>query len=72
MEMKPKADLIKKTIQVWQPLSEKKLNEEDAREIIENITGFFSTLKKWDDKEKEKLEDEGNCGLRSSNNSGQT
>ena len=68
--MKLNSDLIKTTIEVWQPLSEKKLNEEDAREIIENITGFFSTLKRWDDKEKEESEDERNCDLRSSNNPG--
>lgn len=69
--MKPKTDLIKKTIEVWQPLSEKKLNEEDAREIIENITGFFSTLKEWDGKEKEKLEDERNRSLRNRDSSNQ-
>jgi len=56
---------------VWQPLSERKLNEENAREIIENITGFFSTLRRWEDEERKRQKDEGNCGLRSSNNSGQ-
>ena len=68
---KNSAELIKKTIDVWQPLSKKELNEEDAREIIENITGFFSTLKKWDDKEKENSEDEGNCSLRNRDSSNQ-
>ena len=55
--------LLKKTIEVWQPLSEKELNEEDAQEIIENITGFFSTLKRWDDEERRKQKDEGNNSL---------
>ena len=41
-------ELIDKTIDVWQPHSEKKLTEEDAREIIENLTGFFDTLARWD------------------------
>jgi len=45
-------EILEKTIEVWQPLSEKKLNEEDAREIIGNIAGFFSTLKRWDDNER--------------------
>jgi hypothetical protein len=46
--MKTKAKLIQETIELWQPLSEKTLNEEDAREIIENITGFFSLLHEWE------------------------
>ena len=62
-EMNPSAELIKKTIDVWQPLSKKELNEEDVREIIENITGFFSTLKRWDDQERRKQESERNRDL---------
>ena len=61
--MKPSAELIKKTIDIWQPLSEKKLNHEDAREIIENMTGFFSTLKRWDDEERRKHQSERNRDL---------
>ena len=30
-----------------------KLNEEDARELIENLTGFFSLLAEWDRKHEE-------------------
>jgi hypothetical protein len=40
--------ILKKTIDVWQPHSEKKLTEEDARQIIQNLTGFFETLARWD------------------------
>lgn len=43
-------DFLRKTIHVWQPLSEEKLNEEDAREIVENLTGFFSLLRQWEQK----------------------
>jgi TRAP-type mannitol/chloroaromatic compound transport system substrate-binding protein len=50
--------LLDKTIEVWQPLCEEELNQEDAREIIDNITGFFSTVKRWDDEERRKQEDE--------------
>jgi hypothetical protein len=45
-------------MQVWQPLCEEKLNEEDAREIIENIGGFFTTLKRWEDEERRKCDKE--------------
>jgi hypothetical protein len=41
-------NLLAETIELWQPLSEKTLNEEDARQIIENITGFFSLLHEWE------------------------
>jgi len=37
-------EFLRRTIEVWQPLSEEKLNEEDAREIVENMTGLFSFL----------------------------
>jgi hypothetical protein len=43
-------EFLEKTIRVWQPLSEEKLNEEDAREIVENLTGFFSLLGEWERK----------------------
>ncbi|WP_157223410.1 hypothetical protein [Rhodovulum sp. PH10] len=39
---------LDETIAVWQPLSERPLNREDAREIIHNVTGFFSILLEWD------------------------
>ena len=43
-------DFLRKTIEVWQPLSEKRLTEEDAREIVENMTGLFSFLIELDQK----------------------
>ena len=64
-------EFLERTIQVWQPYTPTPLSLEDGREICDNLCGFFSVLKKWNDQEKEKLEDEGNCGLRSSNNSGE-
>jgi hypothetical protein len=33
---------------VWQPLSSRQLSDEDAREILANVTGFFGVLAKWD------------------------
>jgi hypothetical protein len=41
-------EFIQETIDVWQPYSKEKLTEEDAREIIDNMTGFFALLNKWD------------------------
>lgn len=47
------SDLISRTIEVWQPYSDKPLTEEDAREIIRNISGFFDILASWDKKSKD-------------------
>jgi len=35
---------LEKTIQIWQPYSDKKLTLEDAREIADNMIGLFSFL----------------------------
>lgn len=47
---------LKKTIEVWQPYSNKPLTEQDASEIVENMTNLFSFLleleKKYDKEEK--------------------
>ncbi len=38
-------------ITVWQPRTPRRLSEEDAREITENLSGFFSLLTKWEQAE---------------------
>jgi len=43
-----KEQLIDKTLQLWQRRTTRPLSSEDARQIIENITGFFSILREWD------------------------
>jgi hypothetical protein len=45
-------DLIDQTIAIWQKRTERKLTREDGREIIENISGFFSILQEWERKER--------------------
>lgn len=35
------------TRQVWQPRLGRDLSSEDARQIIENVTGFFSLIAEW-------------------------
>ena len=39
--------LVDQTIALWQPRIGRELTQEDARQIIENVTGFFSLLRKW-------------------------
>jgi hypothetical protein len=46
----PKAandNLLDETLAVGQPRSRRNLSREDAREIGENISGFFSVLNDW-------------------------
>ena len=40
-------NLIDQTIKLWQPRLGRKLSREDARQIAENVTGFFAVLAKW-------------------------
>ncbi|HVT28219.1 MAG TPA: hypothetical protein VHE81_09410 [Lacipirellulaceae bacterium] len=44
----PSADLIQHTIRVWEPRLGRTLSEEDARQIPENVVGFFRVLHSWD------------------------
>ena len=45
---KMQGQLINQTLEFWQARSLHKLTREDAREIMENITGFFRVLQKWE------------------------
>ena len=40
-------NLIDRTRQVWQPRLGRDLSREDARQITENVTGFFAILAEW-------------------------
>jgi hypothetical protein len=40
-------NLIDHTRQVWQPRLGRDLSREDARQIAENVTGFFTILAEW-------------------------
>ena len=42
-----KQELTENTIAVWQPRIKRRLSAEDAREIAENINGFFTILAAW-------------------------
>jgi len=40
-------NLIDRTRKVWQPRIGRNLTDEDARQISENVTGFFAILTEW-------------------------
>ena len=40
-------NLIDRTREVWKPRLGRDLSREDARQIAENVTGFFSILAEW-------------------------
>ncbi len=43
---------IKATADFWSRKTGKPVSKEDAREINANISGFFSVLRGWDEKER--------------------
>ena len=46
-----KQELTEHTIAAWQPRLRRRLSKEDAREITENIIGFFTILAEWTHRE---------------------
>ena len=48
-----KQQLTDHTLAVWQSRTSHRLTNEDAREITENITGFFAILAEWSRKERD-------------------
>jgi hypothetical protein len=38
---------IARTRQIWQPRTAHDLTDEDARQIMQNVTGFFGVLAEW-------------------------
>ena len=40
-------NLIDRTLAVWKPRLGRDLSREDAREIAENVIGFFTILAEW-------------------------
>jgi hypothetical protein len=43
-----KQPFIEETLEIWQRRTPKALNLEDARQITENVTGFFKVLLEWE------------------------
>jgi hypothetical protein len=46
-------NLIDRTLRIWQPRLGRDLSSEDARQIAENVTAFFSILAEWSRAEKQ-------------------
>lgn len=40
-------NLIDRTREVWKPRLGHDLSREDARQFVENVTGFFTILSEW-------------------------
>jgi hypothetical protein len=40
-------NLIDQTVALWERRLRRNLSREDARQIVENITGFFNILAEW-------------------------
>lgn len=38
---------IARTREIWQPRMGRDLNDEDARQILHSVTGFFGVLAEW-------------------------
>jgi hypothetical protein len=47
-EHEARAKLLDRTLEVWQPRTSRKLTREDARQIVENVTGFVRILLEWE------------------------
>ena len=43
---------LARTRQIWQPRIGRDLTDEDARQIAENVTGFFGVLAAWSQAER--------------------
>ena len=39
--------LLEETIRFWQQRTSRLLTPEDARQMVENVTGFFTILEGW-------------------------
>jgi hypothetical protein len=48
---------IARTRQMWQPRVGRDLTDEDARQIAENVTGFFAVLAEWSHAERRAAND---------------
>lgn len=44
--------LIEETIALWQPRCPRPVSTEEARQMIENVSGFFNLLARWEAEER--------------------
>lgn len=43
----PSADLIAESKRLWEPRLGRQLSTDDAKQLIENVAGFFRLLQEW-------------------------
>jgi len=48
---KPEKDITKYTINFWRKRTGKTFSQEDARQMVTNISGFFTVLSEWSRKD---------------------
>jgi hypothetical protein len=58
-EDRPTRDYLETTRTFWQPYAERQLTREDAREMAHNLIGFFTVLREWILRERERAR----CGV---------
>ena len=58
-EDRPTRDYLETTRAFWQPYAERELTREDAREMAHNLIGFFTVLREWTLRERERAK----CGV---------
>jgi hypothetical protein len=58
-EDRPTRDYLETTRTFWQPYAERELTREDAREMAHNLIGFFTVLREWTRRERERAR----CGV---------
>ena len=46
--MKQTQDMINQTIAFWSERSGQEFSQEDAREMVANVSGFFTVLAEWE------------------------
>ena len=46
-------DIINYTITFWRERTEQEYSQEDARQMVSNVTGFFAVLTEWGHRAKE-------------------
>ena len=54
----------KEQIQDWSMLYSKPISDTEYKEICDNLNGFFTVLKEWDDVERTSVENERNSNKR--------
>jgi hypothetical protein len=51
-KQREKTDILQQTLDFWQRRTPHTLTPEDARQIVENISGFFRILLEWEHAER--------------------